>query len=64
MALCIINMVVFIISKTSNSINQTVVIVIVVIVAALLGIPLIGFFIFHIYLACTKKTTRELLKKI
>jgi hypothetical protein len=62
--LCLINMVVFIISKSSSSVNQTAIIIIVAIVAALLGIPLIGFFIFHLYLACTRNTTREVLKKI
>lgn len=58
MSLCLINMVVFIISKSSSSINQTAIIVIVSIVSALLGIPLIGFFIFHLYLAYTRNTTR------
>ena len=58
MALCIINLVVFTISKTENEINHTAVVVIVSIVGALLGIPVIGFFIFHIYLACTRNTTR------
>jgi len=61
--LCLINMVVFIVSKTS-SVNQTAVIIIVSIVAGLLGIPIIGFFIFHIYVAITRNTTREVLKKI
>jgi hypothetical protein len=61
--LCLINMIVFVISKTSN-INQTAVIIIVSIVAGLLGIPIICFFIFHIYVAITRNTTREVLKKI
>jgi hypothetical protein len=56
-------MVVFVVAKTSN-VNQTAVIIIVSVVAGLLGIPIIGFFIFHIYLACTRNTTREVLKKL
>lgn len=30
----------------------------------IIAIPLVGFLIFHIYLAVTGKTTREMLKKI
>ena len=33
-------------------------------VAGLLGVPLVGFFVFHLYLACTRSTTREVLKNI
>jgi len=53
----IINMVVFIINK-SQSVNQTVVIVIVAIVGSILGVPLIGFCIFHVFLAISHNTTR------
>ena len=62
--LLLINMIVFIISKSNSNISQTAVIIIVSIVAGVLGLPIIGFFIFHIYLACTGNTTREVLKKI
>ena len=61
--LAIINMVVFIIHK-SQSVNQTVVIVIVAIVGCILGVPLIGFCIFHMFLAINHNTTRECAKKL
>lgn len=63
-ALLIINMVLFIISKSAGSISQIAVIVIVSIVGGLIGIPILGFFIFHLYLAITRNTTREVLKHI
>ena len=62
--LLIINMIIFIIAKSESNISQTAVIVIVAIVGSVLGIPILGFFIFHIYLACTRNTTREVLKSI
>lgn len=60
----IVNMIVFIIQKSSRDVSQTAVIVIVAVVASVIGLPILGFLIFHIYLAVTKKTTRELLKNI
>jgi hypothetical protein len=63
-ALLIINMVLFIISKSAGNISQIAVIVIVSIVGGLIGIPILGFFIFHLYLAITRNTTREVLKHI
>ncbi len=63
-ALLIINMVLFIISKSAGTISQIAIIVIVSIVGGLIGIPILGFFIFHLYLAITRNTTREVLKKI
>lgn len=60
----IVNMIVFIIQKSSKDVSQTAIIVIVAIVASVIGLPILGFLIFHIYLSITKKTTRELLKHI
>jgi len=62
--LLIINMVLFIISKSAGTMSQIAIIVIVSIVGGLIGIPILGFFIFHLYLAITRNTTREVLKKI
>lgn len=45
-------------------INPTVVIVIGVIAVAVVVIPVFGFFVFHVYLTVTGKTTREVVKKI
>jgi hypothetical protein len=57
-------MVVFLIQKSSKDVSQTAIIVIVSVVGAIIGLPILGFLIFHIYLTITKKTTRELLKHI
>jgi predicted Na+-dependent transporter len=58
MAILIVNLITFIINKTSGNVNQTVVIVVISIVAGLILIPLIVFFLFHLYLTFKKKTTR------
>ena len=60
----IVNMIVFVIQKSSGDVSQTAIIVVVAVVASVIGLPILGFLIFHIYLAVTKKTTRELLKHI
>jgi hypothetical protein len=57
-------MVVFIILKIGSGISHTAIIIIVSVVGSVLGLPIILFFAFHIYLACTRKTTREVLKNI
>ena len=62
--LIVINMIVFMISRSAENISQTVVIIIAAIVGGLIGIPILGFFIFHLYLAITRNTTREMLKHI
>ncbi len=66
LALCmlIVNMIVFIIQKSSRDVNPIAIIVIVSVVAGVIGVPIIGFLIFHLYLTIKKKTTRELLKHL
>jgi hypothetical protein len=51
-------MVVFIIQKSTQEVSQAAIIVIVSIVAAVIGLPILGFLIFHLYLTIKKKTTR------
>lgn len=58
MVLFIINMVVFLIGKTTKNVDPTAIIIIISIVAAVIGIPILVFLIFHLYLLITKKTTR------
>lgn len=62
--LLVVNMIFFVISKTQSSISQTAVIVIASVLGGILGVPLLAFFGFHLYLAITRKTTRDVLKKI
>lgn len=64
MVMLIVNLIVYFVSKSSGSINQTAIIIVVAIIAGLIGIPILGFFIFHLYLAVTRNTTREVLKHI
>ena len=60
----LINMVVFIVHKSQDDVNQTVVIVAVATVGGVLGVPLVAFCLFHAFLAVTGSTTRECIKKI
>jgi hypothetical protein len=49
---------------SSNEVSQTAIIVIISVVAAVIGLPILGFLIFHLYLTIKKKTTREVLKHL
>lgn len=60
----IINLVVFFLSQGGSEINSTVAIVICAVVLGIVALPLLAFLVFHVYLALTGKTTRELLKKL
>ena len=60
----IINTVIFIIKKSDDDVNQTAIIVVVAVIGAVLGLPLLCFFGFHIYIAATGNTTRQVIKKI
>ena len=53
-----VNMIVFSIANAGKEVNETLVIVICSVAVGIIAIPLLGFFIFHIYLAITGKTTR------
>ena len=58
----IVNLVVYILEKSDDNVSQTAVIVILSVVGAVLGVPLLGFFCFHLYLACSGRTTHEVIK--
>ena len=59
-----VNVVVFGMRNNSKSISKEAVIVICSLVGVFIGLPLLGFFGFHLYLVCKGKTTRELLKDL
>jgi len=61
--LFVINLVFYIIKKSDDSISRTAVIIVVAIIGAVLGLPLLIFLSFHIFLALSGKTTHEMLKK-
>ena len=54
----VLNGVIFGMNRAGSAVNSTIVIVICSVVVGVLALPLLGFFIFHIYLSCTGKTTR------
>lgn len=64
MGACIANVVIFAMWKFSGKIDSTVFIAVCAVVLGIIGIPLLLFLIFHIYLCITGKTTRELIKNI
>ena len=59
-----VNVIVFAMANTGSEINSTVVIVVCSVAVGIIAIPLIGFFVFHIYLSASGKTTREIIKGI
>lgn len=58
LAMAMISLIIFLIGTTGGSINQTVIIIISAVIGALIGLPLLGFLIFHIVLAVKGTTTR------
>lgn len=62
--MAIVNLAVFFIEQAKDNANQTTIIIIVSVIAGVLCIPLLCFFLFHLFLAITGNTTRQCLKKI
>ena len=61
--MAIINTVIYILEKQEDNIDQTAVIVVVSVIGGVLGLPLVCFLGFHIFLSLTGSTTRELIKE-
>jgi hypothetical protein len=57
-AIFIVNLVTFLINQAEKTVNSTVVIIIIVVIGGLVGIPIIIFSCFHLYICVTGKTTR------
>jgi len=57
MVAAIINVIVFSTSK-SGDFNPMIVIIVCSVAAGLIGLPLLGFLIFHIYISVSGNTTR------
>jgi hypothetical protein len=62
MVALVANLILFFIAKSGSSVNSVVLIVVCSVIVAIIGLPLLIFFIFHIYLMITGRTTRELIK--
>ena len=59
-----VNVIVFGVVNKGNGVSQGVIITVCVLVGVCIGIPLIGFLIFHLVLVCKGVTTRELIKDL
>ncbi len=60
----VVNLIVFFVGKSGSEVNSLIVIIVCAVIVGLIALPLLGFFIFHIYLAISGRTTRELIKSI
>jgi hypothetical protein len=60
--LIFISLIIFITGVAGGSINANVVLIISSVVISIIILPLVCFFLFHIFLVCTGRTTRELIK--
>lgn len=58
------NLIVFFVGKSGSEVNSVVIIIVCAVIVGLIAVPLLGFFIFHIYLVISGRTTRELIKSI
>lgn len=60
----VVNLIIFGINVAGTTVNSLVVIIICSVAAGIVGVPLAGFLIFHIFLVLTGRTTREVIKNI
>ena len=58
------NLIVFLVTQSDQQVNKTVVVIFTALIGAVLGLPILVFLVFHLYLALTKQTTREVIKKL
>lgn len=63
-AIFVVNLAVYLINRESKAVNETVIIIIVSVIGGLIGLPILIFAFFHVYLCVTGRTTREVLKRI
>lgn len=54
----LLNLIIYSISMIGSQIDTKVVIIICAVVVGIIGVPLLIFFVFHIWLTITGKTTR------
>lgn len=63
-AIFIVNLAVYLINRDNKAVNQTVIIIVISVIGGVIGIPILIFALFHVYLCLTGRTTREVLKRI
>lgn len=59
-----LNIIIYIMQKSGSEVNSTVIVIVCAVAVGVIAVPLLGFFIFHLYLAITGRTTREIIKSI
>jgi hypothetical protein len=59
-----INVIIYLVSLNGDSVDPTLAVILCSIVMAVIGVPMLCFLIFHLYLSIKGKTTRELLKSL
>lgn len=62
--LILTSLLMFLLSKTGSAINSTVAIIVSSVVMGGMVLVLLGFLLYHVYLICSGKTTREHQKKL
>lgn len=60
----LLNLIMFAMQKMGSKIDSVVLVIICAVVVGIIGIPLCIFFIFHICLIISGKTTREVIKSV
>ena len=64
LATAAVNLFVYFVSLNADSVDPTVAVVICSVVIAVIGLPMLCFLLFHLYLSIRRRTTRELLKRL
>lgn len=60
----LLNLIMFGMEKMGSKVDAVVVIIICSVVVGIIGIPLLIFFVFHLCLIISGKTTREMIKSV
>lgn len=58
------NLVIYLLNRDDKEVSSTAIIIIVSVIGGIIGLPLTIFFIFHLYICITGRTTREVIKNI
>jgi len=63
-ALILVNLIIFLLSKTGSAVNSNIAVIVCSVIIGGMILVLLGFLIYHVYLICSGKTTREHQKKL
>jgi hypothetical protein len=57
-AIFVVNLAVYLLGRTDGGLSHTVAIVVVAVIGGVIGLPILGFALFHLYLCLAGRTTR------